>query len=327
MNTFGDLFRLTTFGESHGTAIGGVIDGCPSRLTIDMELLQTDLRRRSGEDMSFVSSRAQSEKDEVEFLSGVLDGVSEGTPIAFLIRNSDARSSDYETLRSVLRPGHADEAYLLKYGIRDHRGGGRSSARETIARVVGGSIAKQLLRAHGMSLEARVVEVGGKPYPSSEATDLLAGCAREGDSVGGVVELLIQGMAAGVGEPLFGKLQAVLASALMSIPAAKGFEYGSGFAAAKMRGSESNEIDDGISGGISTGADIRCRVAFKPTPSIHKPQTMRVIDEDGRVTEQQITLQGRHDVCVALRAPVVVEAMAAMAIVNLIYKHNNDSQK
>ena len=296
-NTFGNIYRLTTFGESHGVAVGGVIDGCPSRLKIDFSAIDTDLARRRGEAALLSSSRALAEKDEVEWLSGLLDGVTLGTPIAFLIRNKAQRSEDYETLKDICRAGHADAAYMDKYGIRDWRGGGRASARETVARVVGGAIAKQILAPQGIKISAEVVRVGTMATDDKNAlAAYLKSVKVADDSVGGVVECRISGLSKGLGEPVFDKLQARLASAVMSIPAAKGFEYGEGFRAAQMLGSEHNKLDDGISGGISTGGDIVFRVAFKPTPSIG--------------------IGGRHDVCVALRAPVIVEAMAAMTIVD-----------
>ena len=317
MNTFGHTFRLTTFGESHGVAIGGIIDGCPAGFGPDFDAVSADLSRRRGDIRQGASARAIAEDDRVEWLSGLIDGTTLGTPIAFLVRNTAADSSDYEQLRNVFRPGHADLAYQLKYGIRDHRGGGRASARETVARVVAGSLAKQWLAKTGVSISARVTEVAGVT-DAEQWQQLIAQAGREGDSVGGIVEGTISGLRAGTGEPVFDKLQARLAYAMMSIPAAKGFEYGEGFHEAQIRGSECNLLRDGIAGGISTGDDIRFRVAFKPTPSISMPQQMQVMQPDGTLLTQTIALKGRFDTCVAMRAPVIVEAMAALVLIDLM---------
>lgn len=298
-NTFGNIFRLTSFGESHGTAVGGVIDGCPSQIRLDFDAIDRDLARRRGDGSLFCSPRALAEKDEVEWLSGLLDGVTLGTPIAFLVRNKAQHTADYEAMKDMCRKGHADAAYQDKYGIRDWRGGGRASARETVARVIAGSIAKQILSGNGISIDARVIMVGNiSSVRHDEVAHLLRSLKEKNDSIGGVVECVISGVPKGLGEPVFDKVQARLAAAMMSIPAVKGFEYGKGFAAAGFNGTEHNKYDDGISGGITTGADIVMRVAFKPTPSVG--------------------IGGRHDVCVALRAPVIAEAMAAMTIVDFL---------
>ena len=317
MNTFGNNFRLTTFGESHGVAVGGVIDGCPAGLAINFDFVNSDLARRRGSLDFGASERAVTETDTIEWLSGLLDGITLGTPIAFIVRNTAQHSDDYSRLEQVFRPGHADLSYLLKYGIRDHRGGGRASARETVARVVAGTIAKQILMQRGITIDARVTQVADVNDPSL-FQQVIRQARQQGDSIGGIVEVVIHGLPAGVGEPVFDKLQALLAHAMMSIPAAKGFEYGEGFGETLLRGSECNQLRDGIAGGISTGDDIRLRVAFKPTPSISIPQQMQVADEKGNLTTKTLSLNGRFDTCVALRAPVITEAMAALTIVNLL---------
>ena len=279
MNTIGNTFRFTDFGESHGVAVGGVLDGVPSQMHIDFDAIQHDLDRRAGRtgDLA-VSERAKEETDEVEWLSGLLDGVTLGTPIAFIIRNTNARPEDYEALKDVYREGHADKVYEQKYGIRDYRGGGRASARETVARVVAGSIAKQILAKDGITIEGQLVQVGNETDPT-KFKPLLEAVRDAGDSVGGVVECHIKGLPAGVGEPIFDKLQARLAYAIMSINGCRSFSY-----------------DSGIIGGISDGKEIVFRCRFKATAT-----KMR---EFG----------GRHDVCIAVRAVPVVEAMAALTI-------------
>lgn len=319
MNTSGNKISLTTFGESHGVAVGGVIDGFPAGVSLDFDMVDSALRRRSGRDLATASQRAKAEQDEVQWLSGIMDGVSLGSPIAFMVANTAHRSADYEALRDVYRPGHADEAYMLKYGIRDHRGGGRASARTTLPYVVAAALVQQLPMMRDISIDAYLVEVGGREFSDNgKLVDFLRGVQAEGDSVGGIVECVIRGLPAGVGEPLDDKLQARLAQAMMSIPAAKGFEYGTGFEAARMRGSICNKQRDGIAGGISTGDDITMRVAFKPTPSIIIPQKAKKRMPDGSVSEVDLSVGGRHDVCAALRAPVIVEAMATLVIANLI---------
>lgn len=310
MNTTGEIFRLTTFGESHGVAVGGVIDGCPSGMKIDLQQIQDDLARRATACTTSASQRK--EADVVEFLSGLLDGVTLGTPIAFMVRNTDAHPEDYEKLKDVFRPSHADYTYQQKYGIRDWRGGGRASARTMLPYVVAGAIAKQLLAQHGIKVVAEVQSIGGET-DSLKIEALLARCREEGDTVGGIVHGRILGLPAGLGEPLDDKFQACLAKAMFSIPAVKGFEYGDGFAMASMRGSEANDrmVDNhdgsvqfltnhsgGVQGGITNGEEVFFNVAFKPIPSIG--------------------MGNRHDVCALPRATVIVEAMAALTTVRFL---------
>ena len=299
-NTFGEKWTFTSFGESHGAAIGGVLDGVPAGLHIDFDLIRSELERRSGKGTVGASQRAQHEPDEVEWLSGVLDGVTLGTPIAFIIRNKDARPEDYEYLKHTYRVGHADRVYEAKYGIRDWRGGGRASARETAARVVAGCIAKQELTAKGIAIHASLVQVGAETDPAQFA-DTIAAYQRDGDSIGGIIECRINGLPVGTGEPIFDKLQAHLAYAILSINACKGFEYGTGFGGVTQPGSAINAISGGISGGISDGSEITFRCVFKPTPSTPKAG-----------------VKGRHDACVATRAVPVVEAMTAIALIDLL---------
>ncbi len=300
MNTFGEHWSFTSFGESHGVAIGGVLDGVPAGLRIDFALIRSELERRSGKGVVGASARAKNEPDEVEWLSGVMDGVTLGTPIAFIIRNKDARPEDYEWMKNTYRVGHADKVYEQKYGIRDWRGGGRASARETAARVVAGCMAKQELAQKGIAIKAALVQVGAETDPDKFA-DVIAAYQKEGDSIGGIVECRVSGLPVGVGEPIFDKLQAHLAFAIMSINACKGFEYGTGFGGVTQPGSAVNAISGGIAGGISDGTEVLFRCVFKPTPSTPKAG-----------------VKGRHDACVATRAVPVVEAMTALAIVNLI---------
>lgn len=300
MNTFGDKWTFTSFGESHGAAIGGVLDGVPAGLSIDFDMIREELERRAGKGMVGASQRAQHEPDEVEWLSGVMDGVTLGTPIAFIIRNKDARPEDYEIFKHTYRVGHADKVYEQKYGIRDWRGGGRASARETAARVVAGCIAKQELAQKGIHIQADLIQVGAETDPAKFA-DTIAAYQKDGDSIGGIIECRINGLPVGTGEPIFDKLQAHLAFAVMSINACKGFEYGTGFGGVTQPGSAINAISGGISGGISDGSEIIFRCVFKPTPSTPKAG-----------------IKGRHDACVATRAVPVVEAMTALAIANLI---------
>ena len=300
MNTFGEKWTFTSFGESHGAAIGGVLDGVPSGVHIDLAMIREELERRAGIGVVGASQRAQHEPDKVEWLSGVMDGVTLGTPIAFIIRNQDARPEDYEYLKHTYRVGHADRVYEQKYGIRDWRGGGRASARETAARVVAGNIAKQELATQGISIRASLVQIGAETDPSKFA-DTIAFYQREGDSIGGIIECRITGLPVGTGEPIFDKLQAHLAFAIMSINACKGFEYGTGFGGVTQPGSAINAISGGIAGGISDGSEIVFRCVFKPTPSTPKAG-----------------IKGRHDACVATRAVPVVEAMTALALVNLL---------
>ena len=320
MNTFGEKFAFTSFGESHGRAIGGVLDGVPAGLHIDLALIQSELARRAGrlgdEAMrreAGVSPRAVNEADEVEWLSGVMDGVTLGTPIAFIIRNQDARPEDYEWLKHSFRLGHADRVYQEKYGIRDHRGGGRASARETASRVVAGSIAKQLLAEQNIHIHAQLIQVGERTNPA-DFEEYIRQVCQEGDSIGGIIECTITGIPVGVGEPIFDKLQAHLAFAMMSINACKGFEYGSGFGGVSKTGSEMylsgnpTLVSGGIAGGISDGTPIVFRCVFKPTASSKK--TFEAMRREARGDEAM----GRHDACVAVRAVPVVEAMAALVL-------------
>ena len=347
MNTFGQIFRLTTFGESHGPAIGGIVDGFPAGIEVDEDFICHELQRRRPGQSTLTTQRQ--EADRVEILSGVFEGKSTGCPIAFIVRNEDARPADYEALKDVLRPSHADYTYHCKYGIRDHRGGGRASARTTLSRVVGGALAKLALRQVGIHVVAYTSQVGPvmldndyrqydlslaeqnavrcpDPEKAQQMEHLIAEVKGMGDSVGGVVTCVVQGCPPGLGEPEFGKLHAALGAAMMSINAAKGFDYGAGFASAAMRGSEANDPfvaegagvrtrsnhSGGIQGGISNGEDIYMRVAFKPTPSISREQ--HTVDVSGHDTVFRGT--GRHDPCVVPRAVPVVEAMAAMTLLD-----------
>lgn len=311
-NTFGTSFCFTSFGESHGAAIGGVIDGVPAGTLIRMDTIRQALLRRSGKGMSGVSPRAQREADEVEWLSGVTaDGVALGTPIAFLIRNTDARSEDYEWLKHSYRPGHADWTYEQKYGVRDYRGGGRSSARETASRVVAGQVAQQLLADRGVYIHAELLAVGTTTDPE-RFDDLLRQVQAAGDSIGGIVGCTVTGLPAGVGEPIFEKLPSRLAAAILSINGCHGFDYGFGFDSLALLGSDLYMVDNrpadplseqvrtgGIVGGISDGTPIRFRCLFKPAATIGK------------------LYKGRHDACIAVRAVPVVEAMTALALEDL----------
>ena len=352
MNTFGRIFRLTTFGESHGPGIGGVIDGMPARIPVDMDFIQAQLDRRRPGQSALTTSR--NEGDKVEILSGVFEGLTTGQPIGFVVRNESQRSGDYDNMRDVFRPSHADYTYFEKWGIRDHRGGGRSSARETISRVVGGAFAMLYLRQMGITVEAYTSQVGSirlegdyKDYdltkreandvrcPDQETAkrmaDLIMEVKREGDTIGGVISCVIKGLPVGVGEPAFGKLHAQLGAAMLSINAVKGFEYGRGFAGVEERGSEQNDVfvpseggvttktnnSGGIQGGISNGQDVYFRVAFKPVATLLREQT--TVDINGNETVLQA--RGRHDACVLPRAVPVVEAMAAMTIIDNILQN------
>ena len=348
MNTIGTLFRLTSFGESHGPAIGGIIDGMPAGIVIDMDFIQSELDRRKPGQSKLTTARK--EADEVELLSGTFEGKTTGQPIGFLVRNTNQHSQDYEEMREVFRPSHADYTYTSKYGIRDHRGGGRSSARETISRVVAGAFAKLALRQLGISIKAYTQQVGDVVLPGSyldydldaaeqnevrcpdeevaeRMSRLIMKVKAEGDTVGGVIACVIKGCPVGLGEPAFDKLHARLGAAMLSINAAKGFEYGLGFAGACGRGSEQNDIfvpdgkggvttrtnnSGGIQGGISNGQDIYFRVAFKPVATLLREQ--ETVDIHGQATT--LTARGRHDACVLPRAVPVVEAMAAMTILD-----------
>ena len=347
MNSIGRLLRLTTFGESHGTAIGGVIDGFPAGIVIDEDFVRNEMaRRRPGQS---AITTARNEKDEVEFLSGLFEGRTTGTPIAFVIKNDNTRSKDYDNMRGVYRPSHADYVYDCKYGVRDHRGGGRSSARETAVRVCAGAIAKLALKQLGIVVQAYTSQVGDirlekgyESYDISSAENNIVRCPdadkakameelildvkRQGDTVGGVVTCVVKGVPVGLGEPLYGKLTSSLAHAMLSINAVKGFEYGNGFEAASGRGSEQNDIfyrkgdsvatrtnnSGGIQGGISNGNDIYFRVAFKPVATLLMEQD--TVTSDGE--ETTLLAHGRHDPCVVPRAVPVVEAMAALVILD-----------
>ena len=322
MNTIGKILTLTTFGESHGPAMGGVLDGMPAGVKIDMETLQRFVNRRRTGQTTVSSSR--DEKDRVEVLSGIWQGETLGTPIGFVVRNTDARSDDYKDLARVYRPNHADFTWQAKYGIRDPRGGGRASARETVARVVAGGIAIQALSTIGITIDAQIV---GPRLGVADLEQAIDDAAHEGDTLGGIVSCTVKGVPAGLGEPVFGKLHAQLAAAMMSIPSVHGFEYGDGFELATKRGSEVMDVFEkrpdgsigtvtnhsgGIQGGISNGEDITMRIAFKPVPTLMRP--IGTIDHDGNT----VTLQprGRHDVWVVPRALPIVEAMAALVILD-----------
>ncbi|MBQ8387089.1 MAG: chorismate synthase [Paludibacteraceae bacterium] len=336
MNTLGEKFSFTSFGESHGKAIGGVLDGVPAGVRIDMDRIREALDKRAGrvapslEDGCAyslelkgkgISPRALREGDEVEWLSGVMDGVTLGTPIAFIIRNKDARPEDYEWLKYSYRIGHADRTYQEKYGIRDHRGGGRASARETASRVVAGTVAQQLLAEKGIEIRAKLMQVGEEKNPE-RFDEYIAAIQRDGDSIGGIVECVITGLPVGVGEPIFDKLQSHLAFAMMSINGCKGFEYGSGFEGVGLKGSEMylsenhTLISGGIAGGISDGTPVVFRCVFKPTASNRK--TLETMFQGSKVSEFQSFKAGRHDACIAVRAVAVVEAMAALVVRNLM---------
>ncbi|MBD3580970.1 chorismate synthase [Flavobacterium selenitireducens] len=339
-NSYGTLFRLTTFGESHGAALGGIIDGCPAGITLDFEAIRREMDRRKPGQSAIVTQRK--EEDEVQFLSGIFEGKTTGTPIGFIIPNTDQKSHDYSHIKDQYRPSHADYVYEKKYGLRDYRGGGRSSARETASRVVAGAIAKQFLG--DIEIHAFTSSVGDifidKPYqaldfskiesndvrcPDAATAEKMEAYIREirkqGDSVGGTVTCVIRNVPIGLGEPVFDKLHAELGKAMLSINAVKGFEYGSGFCGAKMKGSEHNDLynedgttksnlSGGIQGGISNGMDIYFRVAFKPVATILQKQP--ALDNKGNIVEMQG--KGRHDPCVVPRAVPIVEAMAAIVL-------------
>lgn len=349
-NTFGSIFKLTTFGESHGTAIGGIVDGCPAGLVPDMELIRKMLERRRPGQSTIASPR--NEQDEVEFLSGMMDGVTTGTPIGFIIRNTDARPGDYDALRELYRPSHADFTYDSKYGIRDHRGSGRASARETVCRVVAGALALSALHQQNIRVNAWVHSIGGISIPEGAIIDLplaesnpvrcphaataeamvklVEKTSAEGDSLGGMIVCRMEGVPPGIGEPVFDKLNAQLGHAILSIPAVKGIEFGSGFAATAMKGSEHNDVfvtennrittgtnhSGGIQGGISNGNEILLRVAFKPVATIRKVQP--TVNRHGETVIVEGT--GRHDACVVPRAVPVVESMAAIVLFDLILR-------
>ena len=346
-NTFGNIFRLTSFGESHGKAIGGVIDGFPAGIPIDMDFIQQELNRRRPGQSALTTARK--EADAVEFLSGIYDGVSTGCPIGFAVWNTNQHSSDYDNMKDVYRPSHADYTYTRKYGLRDHRGGGRSSARETIARVVAGALAKLALKQLGITVTAFTAQVGAykldKDYTqydlsrieenpvrcpdqelAKEMADYIYRIKGEGDTIGGVIGCVIKGCPTGLGQPVFGKLHAALGNAMLSINAVKGFEYGQGFGNMELKGSQQNDLffndngkinvhtnrSGGIQGGISNGQDIYFRVAFKPVATVLMEQP--TVDIHGNDTI--LKARGRHDPCVHPRAVPIVEAMAAMTILD-----------
>lgn len=328
-NTFGTNFCLTTFGESHGEAVGGVIDGCPAGLQIDFNMIEEELRRRKT--ASTTTSSQRKESDKIIFLSGVFEGKTLGTPIAFMVKNEDARPSDYDNIKNVYRPSHADFTYQQKYGIRDYRGGGRSSARALLPCVVAGCLAKQILSSKNIVIRSYVTQIGDvkkDAFSHEEIQSVLQKVKEERDTVGAVVRVEVDNVPAGIGEPYFRKLQSVLAQAMFCINAVKGFEYGEGFNAASMRGSQCNDsfINDngsirtktnhsgGIQGGISNGEKIYFNVAFKPIPTIMQPQ--HTVDLDGN--EMVYDIEGRHDVCVVPRVLPIVEAMTALAIVDVM---------
>lgn len=350
-NSFGTIFKLTTFGESHGEALGGIIDGCPPGIELDFDAIQYEMSRRKPGQSAIVTARKES--DEVQFLSGIFDGKTTGTPIGFIILNTNQKPTDYTHIKDVYRPSHADYVYEKKYGIRDYRGGGRSSARETASRVVGGAVAKQILK--GIKINAFVSSVGDifidKPYQDLDFSKIenspvrcpdettaekmierIKEIKKQGDTIGGTVTCVIQNVPVGLGEPVFDKLHAELGKAMLSINAVKGFEYGSGFCGSRMKGSEHNDLfnpdgstksnlSGGIQGGISNGMDIYFRVAFKPVATIM--QVQETIDNKGNQVEMQG--KGRHDPCVVPRAVPIVEAMTAMVLsdfylMNKMYK-------
>ncbi len=339
-NTFGKLLKLTTFGESHGIAIGGIIEGCPAGITLDFERIALEMARRKPGQSKIVSQRK--EADEVQFLSGIFEGKTTGTPIGFIIPNENHKTEDYSHLKDSFRPSHADYVYEKKYGIHDYRGGGRSSARETACRVVGGAVAKQIIP--DIKINAFVSSVGDvftdKPYQdldfsliesnvvrcpdietAAKMEQLITQVKKEGDTIGGIITCVIQNVPIGIGEPVFDKLHAELGKAMLSINAVKGFEFGSGFCGATMTGSQHNDLynedgttktnlSGGIQGGISNGMDIYFRVAFKPVATLLQKQD--VLTNNAEIIEQQG--KGRHDPCVVPRAVPIVEAMAALVI-------------
>lgn len=351
-NSFGDIFRLTTFGESHGEAIGGIIEGMPAGTTIDLEQIQKELNRRKPGQSKITTQR--NEEDKLEVLSGIFEGVTIGTPIGFIIKNKDVRSKDYAHIKEMYRPSHADFTYQEKYGRRDYRGGGRSSARETACRVVAGAIAKQFLLSKGISIHGYVSQIGEiKLNQSYQTLDLslidlnIVRCPdlhvaekmiryieeirKQGDSVGGMISCIVKGLPTGLGEPVFDKFHAVLGQAILSINAVKGFEYGSGFNSVSMKGSEHNDIyyqsedgkiktktnySGGVQGGITNGEDVYFNVAFKPVATIMKDQSS--INESGN--EVIVKGKGRHDPCVVPRAVPIVEAMTAITIMDFYLK-------
>ena len=330
MNTFGNIYRLTTFGESHGEALGGIIDGMPAGIDVDMAFIQSEHdRRRPGQG---VLTTARNEADKVEILSGVFEGKTTGCPIGFIVRNADHHSADYTNIKDVFRPSHADYTYQMKYGIRDYRGGGRTSARETLCRVVGGAFAKLVLQQQEIAIEADILQVGshqlqGNPEQRKALIEEIVSAVRaQNDSIGGIIGCTIRNCPVGLGEPVFGKLHAALGAAMLSINAVKGFDIGDGFDGVGLTGSQMNDEfyndnghirtrtnhSGGIQGGISNGEDIVFRVLFKPVPTILREQ--HTVNTAGN--EVAFTAKGRHDPCVLTRAVPIVEAMAAMTILD-----------
>ncbi|WP_333878700.1 chorismate synthase [Flavobacterium sp.] len=346
-NSYGTFFKLTTFGESHGAALGGIIDGCPAGIAIDFEAIKAEMQRRKPGQSKIVTQRK--EEDEIQFLSGIFEGKTTGTPIGFIIPNTNQKSDDYSDLQTTYRPSHADYVYEQKYGLRDYRGGGRSSARETACRVAAGAIAKQVLK--NISIHAFVSSVGDifidKPYQSLDFSltesnavrcpdpetaqkmeNFIMEVRKSGDTVGGTVTCIIQNVPIGLGEPVFDKLHAELGKAMLSINAVKGFEYGSGFCGARMKGSEHNDLynedgttktnlSGGIQGGISNGMDIYFRVAFKPVATLLQKQEI-LTNQNTIITQQG---KGRHDPCVVPRAVPIVEAMAAIVLADFYLRN------
>lgn len=351
-NSFGSIFQLTTFGESHGAALGGIIDGCPAGLDIDLEFIQSELQRRKPGQSHITTQRK--EEDEVKFLSGIFEGKTTGHPIGFIIENTNQKSNDYEHIKDAYRPSHADFTYQEKYGIRDYRGGGRSSARETACRIVGGAVAKLFLKHYNISIQAYVSQVGhiklDKSYTeldlskteesiircpetstANQMIEFIESIRKEGDTIGGIVSCVVKGATVGLGEPVFDKLHADLGKAMLSINAVKGFEYGAGFDSIKYKGSELNDAfakegdsiitktnhSGGIQGGISNGEDIYFNVAFKPVATIMQDQES--VDKDGNTAV--VKGKGRHDPCVLPRAVPIVESMAALVLADALLRN------
>lgn len=351
-NTFGTIFKLSTFGESHGPAVGGIIDGCPSGIKLDIHQIQKELNRRRPGQSALVSPR--NENDQIIFLSGLSEGLTTGAPIAFMVENKNQQPSDYDALKEVYRPSHADYTYTMKYGIRDHRGSGRASARETLSRVVGGAVAAQINQKEGIEIIAWVKAIGPwmmaddkqnyhreevenspvrcpDPETAKKMESFIESLKQEGDSTGGIIECIIKNVPVGLGEPVFDRLEADLAKAMLSLPATKGFEIGSGFAMAAKKGSEVNDAfvmkdgkiaglsnhSGGVQGGISNGENIVFRVAFKPASTIKKEQ--QTLNQKGETI--RISPEGRHDPCVVPRAVPIVEAMAHLVISDHLFRN------
>jgi chorismate synthase len=351
-NTFGTIFKLSTFGESHGVAVGGIIDGCPSGIQLNLDQIQTELNRRRPGQSKMVSPR--NEADQIIFLSGLIDGFTTGAPIAFMVENKNQQPADYDALKDVYRPSHADYTYTMKYGMRDHRGSGRASARETLSRVVGGAVAAQINQKEGIEIIAWVKAIGPlmipddkqnyhreeiekslvrcpEPETAKKMESYIESLKQEGDSTGGIIECIIKNVPHGLGEPVFDRLEADLAKAMLSLPATKGFEIGSGFAMASKKGSEVNDAlvlkdgkissvsnhSGGVQGGISNGENIVFRVAFKPASTIKKEQ--QTVNQMGEAI--RISPEGRHDPCVVPRAVPIVEAMAHLVITDHLFRN------